>query len=207
MPRLSREVILTEKLDGTNASVCIYDPCENTEAQEGFTSARDAYGKVWNILAGSRTRWITPQDDNHGFARWVWENAEDLVNLGPGHHFGEYWGSGINRGYGLKEKRFSLFNVQRWALHGTEPKQIPMADPRIVKMQDVLPACCGLVPLLYKGIFETSAVEACLKTLKEVGSAASPGYKFPEGIVLFHIAGNVGFKKTIEKDEEPKGKS
>jgi hypothetical protein len=27
----------------------------------------------------------------------------------------------------------------------------------------------------------------------------------PEGIVVFHVAGNVGFKKTIEKDEEPKG--
>ena len=26
----------------------------------------------------------------------------------------------------------------------------------------------------------------------------------PEGIVVFHIAGNVGFKKTIEKDEVPK---
>ena len=26
----------------------------------------------------------------------------------------------------------------------------------------------------------------------------------PEGIVVFHIAGNVGFKKTIETDEVPK---
>jgi hypothetical protein len=27
----------------------------------------------------------------------------------------------------------------------------------------------------------------------------------PEGIVVFHVAGNVGFKKTLEKDDVPKG--
>jgi hypothetical protein len=37
------------------------------------------------------------------------------------------------------------------------------------------------------------------------GSKAAPGFMKPEGIVVFHVAGNVGFKKTIEKDEEPKG--
>jgi hypothetical protein len=26
----------------------------------------------------------------------------------------------------------------------------------------------------------------------------------PEGIVIFHTAGNVGFKRTIEKDDQPK---
>jgi hypothetical protein len=26
-----------------------------------------------------------------------------------------------------------------------------------------------------------------------------------KGIVVFHVAGNVGFKKTIEKDHSPKG--
>ena len=29
----------------------------------------------------------------------------------------------------------------------------------------------------------------------------------PEGVVIFHPQGNVGFKKTIEKDEEWKGKA
>jgi hypothetical protein len=27
----------------------------------------------------------------------------------------------------------------------------------------------------------------------------------PEGVVIFHTAGNLMFKKTIEKDEQPKG--
>ena len=28
----------------------------------------------------------------------------------------------------------------------------------------------------------------------------------PEGVVVFHVAANLCFKKTLEKDEEPKGK-
>jgi hypothetical protein len=28
----------------------------------------------------------------------------------------------------------------------------------------------------------------------------------PEGIVIFHVAGNVAFKKTLDKDGEPKNK-
>jgi hypothetical protein len=26
----------------------------------------------------------------------------------------------------------------------------------------------------------------------------------PEGIVVFHVAGNVGFKRTIKNDDQPK---
>jgi len=186
MPRLSREVIITEKIDGTNAQLLI------TESGE--------------MLIGSRTRWITAQDDNHGFARWVEGNKQELLKLGAGRHFGEWWGSGIQRGYGLQkgEKRFSLFNVGRWALHGTEPKRIPTADPRIEKYQDLLPEICSLVPELYRGRFDTQKIDAVLEDLKANGSYASKGFMKPEGIVVFHVAGNVGFKKTIEKDEIPK---
>lgn len=187
MARLSRICIITEKIDGTNAQILI--------------------GEDGSIRAGSRTRWITPQDDNYGFAAWVEKHAEELKTLGPGRHFGEWWGAGIQRGYGLKEKRFSLFNVSRWALYGTEPKQITTADPRIVKMQDVLPPCCGLVPMLFEGMFSTEQALQSLESLKVNGSAAAPGFMRPEGIVIFHVAGNVGFKKTLDKDDEWKGKS
>lgn len=187
MARLSRETIITEKIDGTNGCIFI--------------------GQDGEFLVGSRSRWITPEDDNHGFARWAYEHREELLQLGPGRHFGEWWGSGIQRGYGLQkgEKRFSLFNVQRWALHGTEPQRIVMADPRIEKYQDVLPACCGLVPVICRGIFNTEAADLALTCLRNNGSYAAPGFMKPEGIVVFHVAGNVGFKKTIEKDEIPKG--
>jgi hypothetical protein len=184
MARLSRECMVLEKIDGTNAQVFIADDGQ--------------------MLVGSRTRWITPQDDNFGFAAWAYAHKEELLQLGPGRHFGEWYGSGIQRNYGLKERRWSLFNVSRWCLHGETPQPIPTADPRIVKMQDVLPPCCHLVPVLYRGVFTTEACENALAWLRENGSAAAPGFLDPEGIVCFHVAGNVGFKKTIKGDESPK---
>ena len=166
MPRLSRECIITEKIDGTNAQIFIADDCET-------------------MLIGSRTRWITPQNDNYGFARWCEANRDQLLLLGPGRHFGEWWGNGVQRGYGIKEKRFSLFNTLRWTEENT-------------------PSCVGVVPVLYRGIFTTDAVESCLQHLRDGGSVASPGFMKPEGVVAFHLAGGFGFKKTIESDEIPK---
>ena len=182
--RLSRDCVVTEKLDGTNAQVFITDD-----------------GKM---LTGSRTRWITPEDDNFGFARWAADNKDELMQLGPGSHFGEWWGQGIQRKYGLSERKFSLFNVSRWCLHGETPTQIPSADPRIVKMQDVLPACCHLVPVLWQGLFTAAWPEQILTRLNNNGSLAAPGFMRPEGIVVFHTAGNVGFKMTLDNDGVPK---
>lgn len=193
--RLSRPIIITEKIDGTSG--CIYvgpttqDPVEQT------------------FLVGSRTRWITPETDNFGFAAWAYSHKDELMTLGPGRHFGEWWGSGIQRGYGLPkgEKRFSLFNVSRWCLFGQEPKILPTQDPRVTKTQDILPACCWLVPVIYDGLGDTlnEAVAESLEFLATNGSLAAPGFMDPEGIVIFHTAGNVGFKKTIENDDSPKG--
>lgn len=166
IPRLSRECVITEKIDGTNASICI--------TEDG------------QFLVGSRKRWITPEDDNYGFARWAMENKEELLKLGTGHHFGEWFGSKIQRTYGLKEKRFYLFNTGKW---NNENK----------------PTCCGVVPVLYQGIFNTTIVDFCIEMLKAKGSTAVPGFMKPEGIVIYHTAGNLYFKKTVEKDESPKG--
>jgi hypothetical protein len=184
MARLSRECIITEKIDGTNAQICITDDGQ--------------------MLVGSRTRWITPGQDNYGFAAWAYAHRDELMTLGVGRHFGEWWGQGIQRKYGMTEKRFSLFNVSRWCLAGTQPAIIPSADTRIQKPQEVLPPCCGLVPVLYRGPFDTAACEAVLNQLRVCGSVAAPGFMNPEGIVCYHVAAGVGFKKTIEKDEVPK---
>lgn len=165
--RLSRNCVVTEKIDGTNASIYI--------------------GEDGEFLIGSRTRWITPQDDNHGFSRWAYENKEELLKLGPGQHFGEWWGLGIQRNYGLKEKRFSLFNTARWS------------DPT------TRPACCDVVPVLYSGIFDTLMIDIALKELSTIGSFAAPGFMKPEGVVIWHEAARTYFKKTIEKDQEHKG--
>lgn len=184
--RTFRECVITEKIDGTNACVRI--------TEDG------------RILAGSRTRWITPQDDNYGFAKWVESNKDELMQLGVGTHFGEWWGSGCQRGYGLPkgEKRWSLFNTVRWCEHGKEPKQIPSGDHRVVNFQQVLPERCHLVPELYRGMFDTDSVDQCVDLLRLKGSMAAPGFMKPEGIVCFHIAANIAFKTTLEKDHEHK---
>lgn len=184
MARLSRECVITEKIDGTNAQICI--------TEDG------------QMLVGSRNHWIIPEHDNYGFAAWAYTHREELMKLGVGRHFGEWWGQGIQRKYGLTEKRWSLFNVSRWCLSGETPQRIPTADPRIVKYQDVLPECCHLVPVLYRGLFTTDACEAAIADLRVNGSKAAPGFIKPEGIVCFHLAGNVGFKKTLDDDDSPK---
>ena len=164
MARLSRRVIITEKLDGTNAQVVITD--------DGV------------MRFGSRTRWITPQDDNQGFAAWAQHNRESLLGLGVGRHFGEWWGSGIQRRYGLAEKRFSLFNAERWGASR--------------------PECCHVVPMLFDGPFSTDMAQLMITNLAAFGSVAAPGFMDPEGVICFHTAANIGFKKTIKKDEMPK---
>ena len=78
------------------------------------------------------------------------------------------------------------------------------ADLRVEKYQDVLPPCVGLVPVLYRGLFTTDACDNALEWLRTKGSEAAPGFFNPEGIVCFHTAANIGFKKTLKNDETPK---
>jgi hypothetical protein len=171
--RLSRECIITEKIDGTNGQIYI--------------------GEDGTFLVGSRKRWITPEDDNHGFARWAHEHRDDLTSgLGPGQHFGEWWGKGIQRQYGMNEKRFSLFNVGRW---------IYKECHRENDEQRVTPKCCHIVPVILRGEFRTESIKHMLYTLAMYGSYAAPGFMKPEGIVVFHVASGYLFKKTIENDD------
>lgn len=168
IPRLNRDVVVTEKLDGTNACIWISDDGEKISAQ-------------------SRTRWITAKSDNAGFARWVEENREELAKLGPGYHFGEWWGKGVQkRHYNVDPKRFSLFNVHRWNA-------------------DNVPACVSVVPILWQGNYKDLDLGQILGNLRECGSVASPGWMTPEGVVLFHTASGQMFKILLEGDELPKG--
>lgn len=197
MGRWSREIIVTEKIDGTNAQVYI-------EALDGYpTNDPNCIYQSDGLAmwAGSRTRWITPGNDNFGFAAWAHKNAEQLLELGPGRHFGEWWGQGIQRKYGLSEKRFSLFNRIRWCPHGETPLETPSLNPKDPpKVQSVLPECCGLVPVLYRGMMSEEEINLCLCGLRDNGSKAAPGFMDPEGIVIYHVAAGVGFKKTLDGD-------
>lgn len=205
IPRLSRRVVVSEKIDGTNAQIFITKYSAGYQYPEGCIDAwADSDGNLYAMYAGSRTRWITPSNDNYGFAAWVQANSVALRSLGEGHHFGEWWGQGIQRKYGLKEKRFSLFNTVRWCLHNEEPKIIESANPLVVKYQERLPECCHLVPVLYDGEFDTAFINGALTLLGANGSYAAPGFMNPEGIVAYHVAGNFGFKKTLQDDGQPK---
>jgi len=174
IPRLSRDITISEKIDGTCGLIYIGE--DNT------------------FLVGSKSRWITPEQDNHGFARWAYANKEDLLKLGIGYHYGEFWGSGIQRGYGLikGDKRFSLFNSGRWVKDRVKP---------LLEKQEYCPNCCYVVPILYQGVFNTTMIFNALGYLEEKGSLAAPGYTDPEGIVIYHIAARQYFKKTIKNDE------
>jgi hypothetical protein len=175
IPRLSREIVITEKIDGTCGLIYIDE--EN------------------NLFIGSKNRWLDDHQDNHGFWHWAADNKEELLKLGKSYHYGEFWGKGIQRGYNLQEKRFSLFNSGKW-----------IKDRTIIlkEKQEYCPECCYVVPILYEGIFETETIELILEGLKRSGSCASRGFMNPEGIIIYHKAGNYYFKKTIENDEKGK---
>lgn len=187
MPRLSREVVITEKIDGTNAQVFI--------TEDG------------DLFAGSRTRWITPADDNYGFAAWAEAHKEELLQLGPGQHFGEWWGQGIQRKYGLNEKRFSLFNTGRWAATAPAPAWHPLSINPDLLGSTKAPSCCHVVPVLATGLFDDIDFDYITHgVLATDGSIAAPGFMNPEGIIVFHTAANKGFKMTIHGDDQPKSK-
>jgi len=157
--------VITEKIDGTNAQVWI--------SEDGKT-----------LRAGSRKRWITPEADNFGFAVWCEENRTELLRLGPGRHFGEWWGRGIQRGYDLDERRFSLFDTKRW--HPQSPE---------------LPSCCHVVPILERGKLLPNAVDVVMQALASHGSVAAPGFARPEGVVLFSMDTGAMTKTTFERNQ------
>jgi hypothetical protein len=169
IPRFKRNYIITEKIDGTNAAVGIL---ENG-----------------TVYAQSRKRIITPEADNFGFAGWVKKHEEELRDLGPGLHFGEWWGLGIQRGYGLTERCFSLFNTSRWGDDGIG-----------------LPPCVDVVPILAQGNSNLDLdIDGALESLRTLGSAAALGFMKPEGIVVYHTASRSMYKILLENDDTPKG--
>lgn len=217
IPRLSRDIVITEKIDGTNAQIyiCDYDTIHNSfagdyqnqnEYTQDFIDQYCLYTNPngLNLFAGSRTRWLdtSSKGDNYGFAKWVQANTEELFSLGECRHYGEWYGKGIQRNYGLDEKRFALFNVGRWV-----QKDYNGFPQMLDEKQSYCPDCCHVVPILYRGEFDTEMIGNTLMTLKEYGSKTVPGFMNPEGIIIYHTASGQLFKKTIIGDEKPKGQN
>lgn len=195
IPRLRRDAVVTEKIDGTNGLVYIEyhrDPVGigmpniSYSASTGSTYVRDGLDGVYLIRAGSRNRWLTRENDNFGFAAWVAEHAADLSRLGEGHHYGEWYGQGIQRSYGLTERRFALFNTARWS------------------DSDFRPECCDVVPVLDTGTLSDSLIDRQLDALNAYGSVLVPGYDRPEGVVVYHTAARHLYKVLLDQDGLPK---
>lgn len=214
IPRWNRPVIVTEKVDGTNAAILI-QPVPDWSSV--FAHREDplclgvfaVYPPQHEtphvaVYAQSRTRFLSPGTgreagrDNYGFAAWVAENAVALVGLlGPGRHFGEWYGKGIARGYGLDHKRFALFNVHRWSEdargYDGHPYQLAPGLP-----VDVVPT------LAQHGRPDEAALEDATSDLQLYGSKLVPGFMRPEGVILYHTAAKQLFKVLLESDEIPK---
>lgn len=189
--RLKRELVITEKLDGTNACVCLF-PLDSPDAYDAADHdpyclcivPGDAPGDIpLAMYVGSRKRWIAPEGtarldkgcDNFGFAGWVLDRAMEFGKLGEGRHYGEWYGEGIQRGYGVQGKRFALFNCNRWGPHNPNT-----------------PACCEVVVRL-----PTDNPDEAMAALSQHGSFQVPGFKQPEGIVVYHTASRNYYKQTV----------
>jgi hypothetical protein len=151
-------ITITEKMDGTNICIIIKD------------------GLITGIQ--SRKRFITPgkESDNFGFAAWVHENAETIVQLGDGRHYGEWCGGKIqNNPHALAEKTLYLFDVLRW-----NDKHMPPAPIRVV-------------PRLYSGDYTPTIIDATMQQLLDTATADQN----PEGVIVFFKKGNRLEKHTF----------
>ena len=188
--RFFRDIVITEKIDGTNAAIGI-KVVENTNHENAidYVCSDD---KIYAVYAQSRSKLITQgkANDNYGFAGWVAEHSAELVqHLGEGLHFGEWWGSGIQRGYGLTkgDKRFSLFNTARFA-----------------NIEEESDGLLLVVPTLYEGSMSIEEAQYSLRHLENYGSVASPGFMNPEGICIYHTSSRTVTKVTLDNNDAGK---
>lgn len=192
LTRFSHGWTVTEKLDGTNSQIVIADMRDPDTMDEVNANCSQILTTVGDfaVFAGSRNRLLTADKsgDNHGFARFVLDNAEALVEaLGEGRHYGEWFGKGIGkRHYNLEQKEFALFNVARWS-----GQQLP---PRV-----------RVVPVLLNNerVEDFVQFDNILSDLQDNGSRIN-GYDNPEGIVMLHGPSRTLFKRTFDYDEAGK---
>ena len=155
-------ITATEKLDGTNACIIVQA------------------GEIVGVQ--SRNRMIEVGDDNFGFALWVDNNKDDIVKLGEGYHYGEWYGEGIQKNpHMIEGKRFALFNTHR--------------------PQDSLPACVELVPVLYSGVYlGQHHVDDLMSNLSDAYKVKGNGSK-PEGIILYFHQHRQSLKYTFNNNK------
>lgn len=196
-PRLFRDIVITEKVDGTNSAVIIEEVMfdDPSEIDPNVLAVIDRGPYRYAVAAQSRNRLITPgkTTDNHGFARFVEENAEKLVDLlGPGRHYGEWWGKGIQGRYRVQFKGFALFNTEKHDGLYTWFSDTSIGDVLVEAM-----------PVLYKGPYSEQRIRETLSELSADGSVVSP-FDSAEGIVVFHTQSRKVYKVTLDNNDKGK---
>jgi hypothetical protein len=193
--RLYRDVTITEKIDGMNACIVIVelngeDLYLNAVAHVKAMPFNSFEPRSFAVGVQSRKQFLSLDNDIQGLAAWVLEHAQELVQaLGPGYHYGEYWGKNIQRSYHQKRNWFSLFNTKRWS-------------------KDNVGHIDGLltVPVLYSGPYADWVNEIQLHRLETQGSFAAQEVDDreldfrAEGIVGWHVALDTYYKVTLEGD-------
>lgn len=187
-PRFHKGLTITEKIDGTNACIVIFNG---------------------EVKAQSRKRMITPEDDNYGFAKWVYENAGALTDtLGYGYHYGEWFGEGIQKNpLGITGKRFALFHATKYTIeNGYDLEQVDGLET---------------VPLLFHGQADVWTIPHLLEKLKVFGSKVAgaktetvqvftgPDGSYsvaakPEGVIVWHKETQQKYKILLEDDASHK---
>jgi hypothetical protein len=116
---------------------------------------------------------LTPENDNFGFAKWVYENARDIANiLGPDDHYGEWAGPGIQKNpHGFLTRHFFVF-----------PKHTNDIGPLnwlVDSVQILRP------PTLYDGPFTPWVMEPMIRFCRGRVEAG----QYMEGFVILHESG------------------
>lgn len=177
-PRWHKGLTITEKINGTNACIVIYNG---------------------QVKAQSRNRMITPDDDNAGFAKWVYDNAGVLTDtLGYGYHYGEWFGPGIQKNpLGVESKRFALFGATKYTEgNGYELSKVDGLET---------------VPLLFHGQGHYRTIPDVIDRLiaagtevkgakKEVNPMGFVGAAKAEGIIVYHKETQQKYKILLEDD-------
>ena len=214
-PRFHKGLHITEKIDGTNAGVSVQGFSKGIYHEFSGDVPGDAkvvYGTDCDYLvrAQSRKRIITPDNDNFGFAKWVWENADGLANLlGYGYHYGEWYGEGIQKNpLAVQGRRWALFNTWHW---GRKEILVLLVDADITGLT--------LVPVLHDeqrdGPADYKTIPNLLVDL-EWGSKAD-GYmtlpnahkmdfhvEGPEGIIVWQRETQQRYKILLREDDKHK---
>lgn len=193
---------ITQKLHGTSAGVLIFSKEQLEQFLANPYTANypiDTWAEIPNdprftqvgdfwVGAFSKNRVLgLGKDDNFGFAAFVKEHAEYLVELcGHGAYQGEWVGPGINSGEGLKSRRFFFFKPV---------KNLELLDPS--KPISIVPTLALNAPLATLG----SEVEKASQLLLTQGSQVpeTAGFMRTEGIVIA-INGGPRFKHVFESE-------